>query len=383
MKGLPMSGRTLAVLAVVVPLLALLVYVALYSGPLAPVAVTVESLQSRPISPALFGIGTVEARHRYPIGPTATGRLETLLVEVGDRVQAGQVLGEIDPVELDDRVSAQESALKRNQAALREAQARLSFARSQALRYEQMWERHLISEEAVTAKRQELQIAQAAHAAASEDLARAGSDRNAAVAQRGNLKLIAPVAGIVVLRHVDPGTTVVAGQAVVELIDPSSLWVNVRFDQISTGGLAAGLAADIELRSRAGQRFPGRVLRIEPMADAVTEETLAKVVFADIPEPLPPIGELAEVTVRLPPIAAAPVVHNAAIRRDGERVGVWQLVDGSPRFVEVSFGATDLDGNLQVLDGLKDGDQVIVYSEKAISARSRIRVADAIPGSAP
>ncbi len=383
MKGLPFSGRTLAVLVVVVPLLALLAYVALYSGPLAPVAVTLETLQSRPISPALFGIGTVEARHSYQIGPTATGRLETLLVEVGDRVQAGQVLGEIDPVELDDRVSAQESTLNRNQAALREAQARLSFARSQAQRYEQMWERHLISEEAVTAKRQELQIAQAAHAAASEDLARAGSDRNAAIAQRGNLKLIAPVAGIVARRNVDPGTTVVAGQAVVELIDPSSLWVNVRFDQISAGGLAAGLAADIELRSRSGVSLPGRVLRIEPMADAVTEEALAKVVFAGIPEPLPPIGELAEVTVRLPPVAAAPVLSNAAIRRDGERVGVWQLVDGSPRFIEVSFGAADLDGNVQVLDGLKEGDQVIAYSEKAISARSRIRVVEQIPGSAP
>lgn len=383
MKGLPLKGRTLAVLAVVVPLLALLAYVALYSGPLAPVAVTVETVQSRPINPALFGIGTVEARHTYKIGPTATGRLETLIVEVGDRVQAGQVLGEIDPVELDDRVSAQESMLKRTQAALREAQARLSFARSQALRYEQMWERHLISEEAVTDKRQELQIAQAAHAAASEDLARAGSDRNAVIAQRGILKLIAPVAGIVVLRNVDPGTTVVAGQAVVELIDPSTLWVNVRFDQISAGGLAADLTADIELRSRAGDPLPGRVLRVEPIADAITEETMAKVVFAELPEPLPPVGELAEVTIRLPPLAAAPVLSNAAIRRDGERVGVWQLVDGSPRFVEVSFGAADLDGQVQVLGGLVEGDQVIVYSEKAISSRSRIRVVDAIPGSAP
>ena len=91
----------------------------------------------------------------------------------------------------------------------------------------------------------------------------------------------------------------------------------------------------------------------------------------------------AEVTVRLPPVAAAPVLSNAAIRRDGERVGVWQLVDGRPRFVEVSFGAADLDGNVQVLDGLMDGDQVIVYSEKAISARSRIRVVEQIPGSAP
>ena len=48
---------------------------------------------------------------------------EAVLVEVGDRVQAGQVLGEIDPVELDERVSAQESSLKRNQAARAESVA--------------------------------------------------------------------------------------------------------------------------------------------------------------------------------------------------------------------------------------------------------------------
>ena len=59
MKKLPLQGRTLALLAVVVPLLLLFIYVGLRSGPLAPVAVTVVEVQSRAITPALFGIGTV------------------------------------------------------------------------------------------------------------------------------------------------------------------------------------------------------------------------------------------------------------------------------------------------------------------------------------
>ncbi|MFU8832749.1 MAG: biotin/lipoyl-binding protein, partial [Wenzhouxiangella sp.] len=98
------------------PLLALFVFVVLRSGPLAPVAVTVATVEARPISPAHFGVGTVEARFTYRIGPTFTGRVKRLDVHVGDRVRAGQLLGEMDPVDLDDRIRAQESALKRAQA---------------------------------------------------------------------------------------------------------------------------------------------------------------------------------------------------------------------------------------------------------------------------
>lgn len=380
MKRLPLQGRTLALLAVIVPLLALFVYVALRSGPLAPVAVTVVTVESKEVAPALFGVGTVEARYTYKIGPTFAGRVKRLDVHVGDRVKAGQVLGEMDPVDLDDRVRSQESALKRAEATVREAEARQAYAQTQARRYEQLFAVRSTSEEIVTTKRQELQIGDAALSAAREDLARTRSDREALVAQRSNLRLIAPVDGVVALRDADPGTTIVAGQSVVEVIDPKSLWINVRFDQISASGLAAGLPARIALRSRSGQALKGRVLRLEPKADAVTEETLAKVTFDNQPEPLPPVGELAEVTLDLPALPATPVIPNAAVQREGNKLGVWQIVDGDLHFTPVKLGASDLDGRVQVRDGLKNGDQVVMYSEKALTLHSRIHVVKHIPG---
>ena len=164
------------------------------------------------------------------------------------------------------------------------------------------------------------------------------------------------------------------------MIAPESLWINARFDQVNASGLAAGLPARIVLRSRSGQTLTGRVLRVEPMADAVTEETLAKVAFDSRPEPLPPIGELAEVTIALPTLPAAPVIPNAAVRREAGQVGVWKIVDGDARFTPVKLGAGDLDGQVQVLEGVKHGEQVVVYSEKALTARSRIDVVDHIPG---
>ncbi len=380
MKRLPFQKRTLAVAAVIAPLLPLFVYVALRSGPLAPVAVVLATVENRSVSPALFGIGTVEARYTYKIGPTFAGRVKRLDVHVGERVKAGQVLGAMDPVDLDERIRAQKASLKRANAQLSEARARKDYAQTQALRYEQLLKARSTSEEVVVTKRQDLLVAQAGLTAAREELSRARAELAALEAQRRNLLLVAPVDGLVVSRDVEPGTTVVAGQSVVELIDPNALWINARFDQIRAHGLAAGLPAQIVLRSQAGKVLTGRILRVEPLADAVTEETLAKVVFDEIPHPMPPIGELAEITITLPPLAAAPVIPNAAVQRVDGRLGVWQVINGDLRFTPVSLGIADLEGRVQVRAGLKIGDQIVAYSENALNEHSRIHVVDHIPG---
>ena len=383
MKLPTLQRRTLALAAVVVPMLVLFVYVALRSGPLAPVAVTVATVESRPITPSLFGIGTVQARYTYRIGPTVPGRVKHLQVHVGEQVKAGQVLGEMDPVDLDQRIKAQQAGIKSADAALRQAEVREGFAQTQASRYEQLLAVRGVSEETVAIKRQDLAVARAALAAVREDGARLRAELQAMHAQRGNLRLVTPVDGLVASRDADPGTTVVAGQAVVELIDPASLWVDTRFDQISAQGLAAGLPAQVVLRSRRNQALAARVLRIEPRADAVTEETLVKVVFEQPPTPLPPVGELAEITVRLPELPAAPTIPNAALRTVGGKLGVWKMTDGKLGFEAVTLGRGDRDGWVQVAKGLTAGEQVVVYSEKTLSARSRIHVVDRIPGVSP
>jgi HlyD family secretion protein len=383
MSGLPIQKRTLALLAVIVPLLVLFTYVALRAGPLAPVPVTLATVENRSISPSLFGIGTVEARYTYKIGPTVAGRVKRLDVHVGETVKALQVLGEMDPVDLDQRTRAQDAAQRQARARVNEAQARRDYAETQALRYKQLLKTRSTSEETADTKQQELSVAEAVLAAAREDLARANAEREALEAQRENLHLIAPVDGLVVSRDVDPGTTVVAGQAVVELIDPNTLWVNVRFDQIRAQGLEAGLSARISLRSRAGEPQAGRVLRVEPMADAVTEEILAKVVFDRLPIPLPPVGELAEVTVELPKLPPEPAIPNAAIQRRDGRLGVWQVTEGKLRFTPVSLGVSDLDGQVLVREGLEAGDRVVAYSQKTLNTRSRVHIVDQLPGVTP
>ncbi|KAB2850280.1 MAG: efflux RND transporter periplasmic adaptor subunit [Hyphomicrobiaceae bacterium] len=397
MSRFGITRRSLALIAVLTPLAALFVWVALRSGPLAPVPVTVVRVESRTIVPALFGIGTVEARYTHRIGPTVAGRVLRVDVQVGDRVEAGQSIGEMDAIDVDQRLAAQEAAIRRAQAevlaadaAILDAAARRTFAQAEERRYEQLAAEEVVSQEAVEARRQESQMSAAGDAGASakleaarQELARARAEREALIRQRAHLRLVAPVAGLVVARNVDPGTTAVAGQAVVELIAPDSLWIQTRFEQLLASGLRAGLPVRIVLRSRSSEELPGTVLRLEPLADAVTEESLAKVAFDTLPDPLPAIGELAEVTVALPPLPAAPVAPNASLQRLGDRAGVWVIEQGELRFAPVRIGESDLDGQVQILEGLAIGDEVVVYSQRALGPRSRVKVVERLPGVAP
>lgn len=380
MRRLPISRKTFTMLVVLIPLLALFVFVSLRSGPLAPVSVTVTRVMERSITPGLFGIGTVAARYTYKIGPTGTGRLKSLDVEVGDLVEAGQKVGEIDPIDLDERIHAQEAAVKRAEAQRKEAVTRLNYAQPQATRYKKLLEANATSEELLAAKEHEQNLASAVLSAACEELSRVRAELAALNKQRDNLVLRAPAAGMVALRHVEPGSTLLAGQAVVEIIDPTTLWINVRFDQLRAQPLSAGLPASIPLRSQTGATLSGRVLRVEPVADSVTEETLAKVGFDEVPQPSPGIGELAEATIALPALPPQAVIPNAAIRRVNGRSGVWKLSDDGLQFAPLTMGDTDLDGNAQVLAGLAVGERIVVYSTRMLHARSRIRIVDDLKG---
>ena len=383
MNSIPISRRTLAIVAVLVPLVGLLGYVALRSGPLAPVAVTVVKVEERALRPAVFGVGNVEARQVHRIGPTAPGRLLRLSAEVGDTVKVGQLLGEMDPVDNDDRLRSQEAVVRRAAAMSEDATARHTHAATQARRYEQLFAEKATSEELLAARRQDLQLATALHSAAREDQARAQSDLQALRSQRASLRLVAPVNGVITSREVEPGTTVVAGQAVIEVIDPKTLWINTRFDQVSAGGLTAAQPAQIALRSRRSQPLDGQVQRTELRADAVTEELLAKISFKALPEPLPPIGERAEVTVYLPELPRGPVIPNAAVQRQGKQVGVWVANGERVGFIPVKLGRADLSGHVQVLDGLKAGDAIVLFSEKALTERSRVNVVERLTGATP
>ena len=373
MSELFKQKKLLAVLATIAVLAAAFIWVLLSSGPLAKIKIVVTEVQEQQLKPALFGIGTVEARNTYRVASNTVGRATTLNVDVGETVEAGEILGIIDVVDLDEKINAQAALVESNKAQLNEAQARLDYTSKQAERYRKLLPSRSISEELDAAKQHEWALARSQARSANSQLVRAQAELLALQAQHDDRYLRAPVSGLIIARHIDPGTTVLAGQTVFELIDPLQLWVDVRFDQAGSMLLAQQQPAQIILRSQELKPHSGYVTRLEWLADAITEERRAKVMFSQQPKPTPSIGELAEVTVELPQLANTPVISNAAIIRQGGKLGVWLVDDQQPIFQPVTVGRSDLNGNVQILSGLSIGQRVVLYSNKALTANSRVQ----------
>jgi len=310
-------------------------------------------------------------------------------VDVGDLVQPGQPLAEMDPVDLDQRLAALDASLSRARSAqvaagaqVSDAQARRALAVANLKRNQDLAERNFISTGALDARSQEVASANAGLAAAqanldgaAQELARLRAEREALVRQRGNLNLVAPAAAVVTAREAEAGTTVVAGQAVLRLMDPATLWVKLRVDQGRSSGLAPGLPARIALRSRPGEVLAGQVARVEALADSVTEERLAMVAFDTLPAGVS-VGEMAEVTLRLPAMPDSLLLPNAAVQQHEGRTGVWRMQGGELAFAVVTLGAQGLDGQVQVLGGLDEGDTVVLYSQNALKPGARIAVVE-------
>jgi HlyD family secretion protein len=137
-------NRRKILISAAVVLVAILVLFVARRGPLASMRVTVAPVARADLAPLLFGIGVVEARRSYLVGPTTAGRVRHVAVDVGEIVKAGQLLAEMDPVDLDQRIAATSAAANRAQSAVDTAAAqradsvaRREVAAANARRYEE------------------------------------------------------------------------------------------------------------------------------------------------------------------------------------------------------------------------------------------------------
>ncbi len=356
-------------------------------GPLAPLNVQVVQLNQGDLEPALFGVGTVEAKRSYTIGPTRTGKLQELLVDHGDSVVAGQLLGQMDPVDLTDRLqSAQlniekyEHLVEAAQARFDEAKSRYKLAKHEAKRYRNLVKKKQVSHEVSEAKTTDA-IAAADQVRAAEadlegmrhDLQRMQSDLKALKAQVDDLQLVSPTVGIVTAREAEPGSLVVSGTPILRIVDTATLWVRTRIEQRDSTHITTGLPADIFLRNQADKALEGQVARIELIADSLTEERWVDVAFNQIPEGVA-IGMLANVTIKLPVVKQAQWLPAAAIQNFQRETGVWSVRDNRAHFVPVETGTHTLDGKVQILSGIDSSDIVVNYTAKPLNEGQSLNI---------
>ena len=388
----PIRTRQRIIISVLaVALACLIIFVVFSAGPLAAISVTVFSVRQGSFIPSLFGVGTVEARRSWMLGPTVAGRVAKVNVDVGDVVRAGQLLAEMDSVDLDQKLRAQDALISRAASTLIVAQAqktdaweRFEVAKLNLSRNQELAKHNFISPSALEFRTQEKISADAAFEASlanitaiKQDVIRFKEDYLGLQQQRNNVRLIAPADGVVTSRDAETGTTVIPGQPVIRLIDPDSLWIKLRLDQGRSAGLKSGLDAKIVLRSQAQNILKGQVVRVDMLSDSVTEERVALVSFTQVPKDIS-VGEVVEVTLELLPIENVVLIPNASIQRQGSNMGVWRVINGKPVFTKIRIGAISLDGDIAVLEGLHINDQVIVHSQKELTKSSRLRIVEAL-----
>jgi RND family efflux transporter MFP subunit len=391
-----MSKLKIRLIALGLIIAGIFIWVVTTQGPLAALKVTVAKASTGTLSNGVFGIGVLEAQRSYNLAPTITSRVSRVLVDQGDHVRAGQLLAEMDAVDLNDKVTSSQQAAERSLysiqvagAQLAEAQSRLQNANSAYTRFLELRESGYVSQEMVDAKMHEKNAALAAVASATASLSsarldqvRTHADASGISKLRAQTRLLSPVDGIVTERLAEPGVTVVAGQTLIQVIDPASVWVKTRIEQKQAGLVRVGQPADVVLRSQPNTVLQGKVKRVDQIGDAITEERIVNVILADMAV-VKMVGELAEVTIKLPQLDHALSIPAAALKQQDKQEGVWVIQDGRVQFKPVRTGLTTLEGRTQIISGLAEGDEVIVYSQQELHAGMKVKVVAAIVKAKP
>lgn len=350
--------------------------------------VTLVEVDQGEVVLAVVGPGTVQARVPVTLASRITATVTAMHADVGDAVRAGQLLAELDDRDAQARrlaLQSQREAQRRNLdaagASLARARVELELARSRGARDRGLAAQGFLSDAALDASRTAVAAAEATERAAlaardarAAELDASAQELRAAETAQTYARLVAPMDGIVVQRRAEPGATVVAGSALLELVDPASVWIAMRVDEAMLGRVALGQPARIRLRS--GVEAGGRVARIARQSDAATREVDVHVAFDAVPSSF--VVD-AEAEVRLDTgRARGLVVPPAALLRDVDgRPGVLRVEDGRAHFVPARPGAADAGGQLvepEVAGALRAGDRVVAPTT---GVRDGMRVRDA------
>ena len=189
------------------------------------------------------------------------------------------------------------------------------------------------------------------------------------------LTFYAPASGEVMNKSVVTGQRVEAGQALMDIVDISKIWLIADVYEQDLGWVKEGTAARIELPYQPGESWTGRVDHIYLMMNREARSARARIVLpAGHRSPLRP-GMYATVYLESEATAPLPVVPEEAVIRTGEQTIVI-LARGEGRFEpkEVHMGY-QADGKIQVLHGLEGGEQVVTSAQFLIDSEARLKSA--------
>jgi RND family efflux transporter MFP subunit len=293
-----------------------------------------------------------------------SGYVKQMKVDIGDHVQAGQLLAVLEVPELRDDLDHAAASLRRAQADYRDAQ--LAYSRLVAVNKDHP---NLIAQ-------QDLDTAEAHAATAEGTLGAARADVEKYQTLAGYARIVAPFAGVITKRYADPGSLIQAGTAsntqampLVRVSDNSVLRLDFPVSVDYVHGVRLGAPVSIRVDSLGGRVIQGRLARI---ADQVDDATRTMVTELEVPNPggeLVP-GMYATVTLRTDERPRALVIPIEAVAGGGKsvfRVNAAHRLEERP----VRLGL-ETPGRYEVLAGLAEGDLVMIGNPGQLAAGQRV-----------
>ena len=287
--------------------------------------------------------GTLEAENEVDLVARASGPIELLDVEAGDRVREGRLLARLDQGE---------------------RRAQVEIARVELEEAQRAWERvERLADEALISTEE-------------TDQARARLDAARAQLQGqeialGYTEIRAPFSGLVVRRYVKFAQNVQAGNPLFRLSDFDPLLCPIQVPERELPRLAVGQPADVRVEAFPGRTFSASVLRISPVVDAGsgTVEVTLEVDAEDVLRP----GMFARVALQLERRPDVLVVPKVALALDGLGDAVFVAEGDVASRRELVVGARDGD-RLEVVEGVEEGESVVVVGQDGLADGTPIRV---------
>jgi RND family efflux transporter MFP subunit len=303
--------------------------------------------------------GTLAPRSRVGVKPKLPGRLERVLVEIGDAVKQGQVVATLDRGEVDAQVDAAVAAVGVATASLESAEAGLANAVTEYDRAKSLFEGGALP-------RQRLEAAQTSHRAATaqRELAKANLAQAEAALRRArevqrDATLYAPVSGFIVERNYDPGA-IPGDQPIVVVADLRELKLEAGVSELEAGRLRTGLPVNVAVQAKPGETFVGQVAAISPEVDPRNRHFRIEVRVAN-PKAALLAGMYASARVVLERAEGALVIPREAVVTREKVVAV-----------AVTEGLSD-GRQVQITSGLSAGDEVVADARRPLPSDARVK----------
>lgn len=317
-----------------------------------------EPVSVQPIRAQFSVSATIQPnRDRYAhVAPRIPGRILSVPAKAGDQVKAGQVLAQLDSVEMGEAHSAY------LQAASQESLARADFERADRLFKEQV-----VPEKEHLRARSEFEKARAAAQAAADKLRMMGVPAARSGAAQSTFPVVAPFAGTIIEKDAVIGELAQPDKSLFTVADLSTVWIEANLNERDLSRVTTGATAEVTVQAYPDERFRGRVIHISGSVDKESRTIRARI---EVPNPAGKLKPEMFATARIEAETVGKgitVPAEAVSLLDGKKVVFIQEVDGFESR-EVEMGE-DVGGRQIVKAGLHDGERVVTAGGYAIKAR--------------